>query len=85
MWVQTDSFLVCCCVQVLWCDMDEILAELFTPHLSTSNFNGNPTGTFSACIGRSEYDPDETPWSIELYGAWYTIVVSLGECVQGYV
>lgn len=57
------------------------MAELFTQHSLVSNFDGNPVSAFSACIGGAEYGLDETPLSIGLYGAWYTIVVSPGECM----
>jgi hypothetical protein len=63
--------------------MGKTLMELFARHSTTKGFNGNPMGVFRATIGKEEYEMNETPVMIGLYGGWYTVHFYPGECLGG--
>ncbi len=59
--------------------MDETLAELFARHPSSECFEGNLMDAFMAIIAGEEFDADETPETLGLYGGRLTIVFYPGK------
>ena len=58
-----------------------MLVELFACHPNAADFEGNPMEVFRGVIHSRAYGPNQTPWSIGLYGGQYTIEFRPGECM----
>ena len=66
-------------MKMLWCGIDEMLAELFAHHPSAADFVGNPMGMFRGVIDGRAYGPNQMPRSPGLFGGRYTIEFRPGE------
>jgi hypothetical protein len=72
-------------VQMLWWGVNKTLVELFAHHPSVDDFEGNPMDWFWGVINGREYGPNQTPWSMGLYGGRYTVEFRPGEFVRVWV